>query len=312
MGTRNLTGIPCVKNGNLLNHFFTQTVWKKLMNDGSHCLLDAILRRYASTRFNYKKATNRDVIKWLYQFLSKSWRNEYFFRNELMWHYLVEERPSDDVVALTQLQVGGSRADFVIVNGEGIVYEIKTDYDSLYRLDSQLADYYKAFSRVYVVVGEALLKETKRHLMGSSAGILCLTRDNQLRQVKKARRDSTKLDSRAMFKTLRRSEFDAVLQEFYGELPMVSRVEYFRAAYAMFSQIPMRHLCRAFERQLKKRMCNAHVSKTRELLALTYFWNDACVSERAIASFAQRRYRHIEKTNPKRRVHDVSTILSLF
>ena len=37
-----------------------------------------------------------------------------------------------------------------MINGRGVVYEIKTDLDNLLRLENQIRDYYKVFSYVYV------------------------------------------------------------------------------------------------------------------------------------------------------------------
>lgn len=42
-------------------------------------------------------------------------------------------------MALTELPIGDSKADFIMINGRGVVYEIKTDLDNLNRLNSQLS-----------------------------------------------------------------------------------------------------------------------------------------------------------------------------
>ena len=46
-------------------------------------------------------------------------------------------------LALTELPVGDSKADFIMINGRGVVYEIKTDLDNLLRLENQIRDYYR-------------------------------------------------------------------------------------------------------------------------------------------------------------------------
>lgn len=48
---------------------------------------------------------------------------------------------------------GKARADVVAVNGHVIAYEIKSDYDSIKRLDSQIPEYDKNFEMNYIVVG---------------------------------------------------------------------------------------------------------------------------------------------------------------
>lgn len=62
-----------------------------------------------------------------------------------------------------------------MINGKAVVYEIKTALDNFERLEGQLEDYYKAFSRVVVVTAEQHYEELKKRLKDSPAGIYVLT-----------------------------------------------------------------------------------------------------------------------------------------
>ena len=59
--------------------------------------------------------------------------------------------------ALTEVPIGSSKADFILINGKAVVYEIKTALDNFDRLDGQIEDYYKAFSRTVVVTSESFI-----------------------------------------------------------------------------------------------------------------------------------------------------------
>lgn len=48
---------------------------------------------------------------------------------------------------------GKARADVVAVNGHVIAYEIKSDFDSIIRLETQIPEYDKNFEMNYIVVG---------------------------------------------------------------------------------------------------------------------------------------------------------------
>ena len=61
----------------------------------------------------------------------------------------------------SQVRIGHSIADFVMINGEGRVYEIKSDLDNFDRLYDQLRDYYRAFSKVSVLVSIHELEESQ-------------------------------------------------------------------------------------------------------------------------------------------------------
>lgn len=301
-----------VRNGTLLNHFFTQSVWSSLLNEGSHRRLDAILKRYAEGRIDYRSMSNKEVVDWLYSFLSDNWRNEYFVKNELLRHYLVEQKPSKDAVALTQLPIGLSRADFVVVNGDGVVYEIKTDRDSFERLESQLKDYYKVFSKVYVVVGDVLLEEAKQRLSKSKTGILHLGKDNHLTKIKAAIPDKRSFDALTMLRMFRRDELDDTMVKCLGHLPQVGSMFYHRVAHESLLNVSVDKLHHHLMRCLKQRMKTACLPKVSGLLALGYFWPKSDDFSRMIESFGKKRYRRKQASGSGRKGKDVTKVLSLF
>ncbi|QQP12954.1 sce7726 family protein [Lysinibacillus agricola] len=53
---------------------------------------------------------------------------------------------------------GKARADVVAVNGHVIAYEIKSDYDSLKRLKTQILEYDLNFEMNYIVTGKNCCK----------------------------------------------------------------------------------------------------------------------------------------------------------
>ncbi|MEK4173453.1 sce7726 family protein [Lysinibacillus sp. FSL L8-0312] len=57
---------------------------------------------------------------------------------------------------------GKARADVVAVNGHVIAYEIKSDYDSLKRLETQILEYDLNFEMNYIVTGKKLLQEAEQ------------------------------------------------------------------------------------------------------------------------------------------------------
>lgn len=48
---------------------------------------------------------------------------------------------------------GRARADIVTINGHVIAYEIKSDFDSIRRLETQIIEYDKNFEMNYIVIG---------------------------------------------------------------------------------------------------------------------------------------------------------------
>ncbi len=59
---------------------------------------------------------------------------------------------------------GEARVDLAVANGRLIGYEIKSDADSLDRLENQIHCYNKTFDRIIIVVGEKFKNEISMHV----------------------------------------------------------------------------------------------------------------------------------------------------
>lgn len=98
------------------------------------------------------------IISEIYMHLDKEKRNEYFYMNTLLNKLLCGIHSVNTTAAFSQMRIGHSVADFVMINGEGRAYEIKSDLDNFDRLQDQLRDYYRAFSKVSVLASIAFPK----------------------------------------------------------------------------------------------------------------------------------------------------------
>ncbi|HGZ7313008.1 TPA: sce7726 family protein [Vibrio parahaemolyticus] len=86
-------------------------------------------------------------------------------------------------------QYGERRADVVAANkklGLTYAYEIKSDNDTLLRLEGQLEAYKTTFNYVYVVTTEKYVKAVKKY--GLWFGILLINEEGVIRIVREARR----------------------------------------------------------------------------------------------------------------------------
>ena len=139
--------------------------------------------RYVS---NDDEITYGEVISRIYAYMDKEYRNEYFYKNTIFNQLLVQRHDLYNTAALTELPIADSKADFVMINGKGVVYEIKTDLDNLQRLQNQINDYYKIFSYVNVVVSKKQLDKVCEVLEDTKVGIIELTKSGRLICRKKA------------------------------------------------------------------------------------------------------------------------------
>lgn len=70
----------------------------------------------------------------------------------IKYHFIKNYLNRSDEVSTFELNVGASRLDIGRINGKSIAYEIKTELDSLEKLDKQIKDYSKVFEYVYVII----------------------------------------------------------------------------------------------------------------------------------------------------------------
>lgn len=79
---------------------------------------------------------------------------------------------------------GLSRADIFAVNGYISIYEIKTENDTLKRLQSQLETYKKYANKVNIVIAEKFLKDIKD--INEDIGIFVIGKNNKIEKLKDA------------------------------------------------------------------------------------------------------------------------------
>ena len=74
-----------------------------------------------------------DLLKKSYSVISKYYRCEYVYKNELI-KLLLKKYGTRNSVYFNEFRVGNSIADMVMFNGESKAFEIKTEYDTPRRL----------------------------------------------------------------------------------------------------------------------------------------------------------------------------------
>lgn len=234
-----------MSNNSVLNRVFSKVTLTDLINNNENIAFSTTIERYID---DSNVRSNKEVIKEIYKVLLRKYRNEYVYKNTLLNKLLLGRHSVRTTTALTEVTIGKSKADFILINGSATVYEIKTDLDSLVRLKGQLENYYKAFSKVYVITGELHYEKVNELLKDSNVGICLLTNRNTISEKKKAVVDYGKLDYETMFRILRKDEYEEVIFNKYKELPKTSQVKYYRECFSWFQNIEIKE---AYERMLK-------------------------------------------------------------
>ena len=140
-----------MNNSLLINRFFTRNTFREIIEDGFSSAYSEVLDKYV---VDYYNKTNNECISEIYSYLKNNYRNEYYYKNTLLNKLLLGLHSVRTTTALTEVPIAKSKADFILINGKAVVYEIKTPLDNFDRLMGQIEDYYKVFTRVVVVTGE--------------------------------------------------------------------------------------------------------------------------------------------------------------
>lgn len=213
-----------------------------------------------------ENATVGEAISEIYHRMDREYRNEYFYKNTIFNQLLLQKHDLYHTAALTELPIGDSKADFIMINGRGVVYEIKTDLDNLSRLENQIHDYYKVFGYVYVVVGKKQLTHVKEFLKEEKVGIYELTGSGRLMCRRKAKYNRDDLSYSVMFQTLRKSEFESILLKHFHKLPKVNSFQYYRECLKWLEKINIITLQKDVMECLKSRTLLSVENKFEELV----------------------------------------------
>lgn len=200
-------------------------------------------------------STYKDIVESLYEYLLRNYRNEYFYKNKLLHSQLSKYKTSHTVV-FDEFTIWSSIADFVLLNGEVKIFEVKTELDTLDKLEKQINDYRKFANKVYIVSSKKLLAKIIEEYKDTNIGIIEFTNRNTLKTVQEAIVDMTRFDHDTIFKTLRKDEYLNLIENYFNTKVDVPNTKQFRYCLDLAKNIEVTKFQKlAFER-LKERKKN--------------------------------------------------------
>jgi hypothetical protein len=197
--------------------------------------------------------TNLDTINVIYNSLLKNYKNEYVYKNILTNKLLLKKYSLKNTIALNEFNIGKSIADFVLLNGEARIYEIKTELDNLEKLDTQVLDYCKFGDKVYIVTSSKHVNKLIELYDNSTIGIIELTSRNALKTIKEATSNEATFSYEILFKTLRKQEYLDIIEEYFNFVPEVSNTRIFKECLALAKKIEISLFQKLVVNKLKSR-----------------------------------------------------------
>jgi hypothetical protein len=166
----------------------------------------------------------------------RGYRDEYVYKAALTQNVLLGKHNLRTASMVTEFRVGDCKADVVILNGTGTVYEIKSERDSLARLQRQMAAYAKVFAKVYVIAAECHVAAVT-DLVPEHVGVCCLDQRGYITLKREAVEQPERTCPAAIFDCLRTDEARRILIAQNVFVPQVPNTEISGVLKRLFIQL---------------------------------------------------------------------------
>lgn len=277
---------------NILNRIFSRNTLRHCLDEGTDSTFITVVKRYIQNPIG---KSNLELVSEIYRELKNNYRNEYYYKNTLLNKLLLGIHSINTTTALTEIPIAKSKADFLLINGKAVVYEIKTSLDNLDRLENQINDYYKAFDHVAVVTCRENVKtiEKKIEMINKPVGIYILQKRGTLTLVQEPKSYKKDLDKETLFKLLRKHEYENIILKMNGKLPDVSEFKYYGECKKIFCSFSLDEVYPEVLINLKKRVVVIQEEFKKvpyELKFLAYFMNFKIADYKKLLLFLHENY----------------------
>jgi hypothetical protein len=243
-----------------ISRLFSSSVVREMARKGKSPLF-ARLAKQSGLRSSVAASERvRDIFDTAFSLLKREgFRHEYIYKAALTHNILLGRHSLRTASMLNEFRVGECKADLAILNGTAKVYEVKSERDSLNRLERQVATYAKVFAQVYVIAAEshidAVITSVPRDV-----GILLLNSRHQIQTLRDAADRPECTSPVAIFDSIRTDEARRILLSQGISIPPVPNTELNCVLRQLFVKLDP---CTAHEGMVRV------LKKTRNLLPLS-------------------------------------------
>jgi len=217
-----------------LSRVFSATVLRELAVRGSSPTLARLIRETGLVPEPNSTRCVGTIFDQAFDLLKqRAHRHEYVYKAAIFQKVLLGIHSLQTASMATEFRVGRCRADVVILNGTGAVYEIKSERDSLRRLECQIDAFSLVFATVNVIVGKNHLREVEARVP-DHVGIMTLSDRQQISTFKPAKDDPGRTNAAAIFDAINQKEAGLVLKAAGKTLPDVPNTQRYMALREQF------------------------------------------------------------------------------
>ncbi len=220
-----------------LTRLFSAAVFREMARKGQSALFTRLLKEAGIVDQLAPNATVGEAFDFAFNILKVAgYRDEYIYRAAVSQKVLLGTHSLRTASMLSEFRAGSCNADLVILNGTATVYEIKSERDSLTRLEHQVENYKRVFAKVNVISSEEHIDGILK-AVPEDVGIMCLTKRYQIKTMREALNCPERICPSTVFDSLRISECVEILESLGIAVPVVPNIERHAALRKLFSEI---------------------------------------------------------------------------
>ncbi|WP_247875443.1 sce7726 family protein [Azospirillum sp. TSH100] len=235
-----------------LTRLFSSAVFQEMAKRGRSALFKRLVEQTGIVQSCRADASVGDAFDAAFKVLQiAGQRDEYIYRAAIVKKILIGKHSLHTASMLNEFRAGSCKADLVILNGTSSVYEIKSERDSLSRLENQIENYKNVFATVNVIVSENHV-ESVRQVVTDDVGIMCLSKRYQISVVRDAHDCPERICPVTVFESLRSAEAEAILKSLGIAVPTVPNTQRYGMLRELFANLQPAILHREFVQTLKQ------------------------------------------------------------
>lgn len=243
-----------------ISRLFSANVMRELSRYGQSPLFARLAREALGASRPDTKRRVYNFFETAFDILKKiECRHEYIYKAALTQRVLLGTHSLKTASMVNEFRVRDCKADVTILNGTATVYEIKSERDSLSRLERQVETYKDFFAAVYVIAGENHI-DGVRAIIPSDVGIMRLSTRHQISTIRSAKIQPSRTSPEVIFDSIRVEEAKRILALLELPIPNVPNTVIHAALREQFLGLDSTKAHRAMVEVLKQ---------TRNLLPLS-------------------------------------------
>lgn len=249
-----------------ISRLFSASVVKEIAQKGRSSLFVRLVHSSNLMSITKKDEPIKNLFENAYALLQrKDYRHEYVYKAAITKNVLLGTHGLRTSSMLNEFRVENCKADVVILNGTSTVYEIKSERDTLSRLEQQVCAYRKIFARVNVIVGENHLQSTLESTP-EDVGVMLLTKALNITTKRESIDSPERTIPEVIFDSIQLHEAKRILIRMNKKIPDVSNTQIHQELRKIFQKFTSKR-----DRILVHDAMVETLKETRSLLSLSAF-----------------------------------------